>query len=98
MDNLIYSMLTWLDGYMEDEHGRFGWGALDEEMHSYINELASSFGTYLYSRIANDTSRLPLSRIESRANTEAEKRVHADQPTFRCEDQAGAFARPSDDL
>src|SRR5262245_32672388 len=38
MGKLIYSMLTSLDGYVEDEHGRFGWGAPeDEEVHSYIN-------------------------------------------------------------
>jgi hypothetical protein len=37
MARLIYSMLTSLDGYTEDEHGRFGWGAPeDEEVHSYI--------------------------------------------------------------
>ena len=42
MAKLIYSMLTSLDGYTEDEHGRFGWGAPeDEEVHSYINELAN---------------------------------------------------------
>ena len=35
-----------LDGYVEDQHGRFGWGAPDEEVHSYINQLASSVGTY----------------------------------------------------
>jgi hypothetical protein len=28
---LIYSMLMSVDGYVEDEHGRFGWAALDEE-------------------------------------------------------------------
>jgi len=40
MAKLIYSMLTSLDGYTKDEHGRFGWGAPDEEeVHSYINEL-----------------------------------------------------------
>jgi dihydrofolate reductase len=51
MAKLIYSMLTSLDGYTEDEHGRFGWGAPeDEEVHSYVNELASAFGTYLYGR------------------------------------------------
>ena len=51
MGKLIYSMLTSLDGYTEDEHGRFGWGAPEEEkVHSYINALASSFGTYLYGR------------------------------------------------
>ena len=56
MAKLIYSMLTSLDGYTEDEHGRFGWGAPeDEEVHSYINQLASPFGTYLYGRRMYDT-------------------------------------------
>jgi hypothetical protein len=31
MGKLIYSMLTSLDGYTEDEHGRFGLGAPEEE-------------------------------------------------------------------
>ena len=53
---LIYSMLISLDGYTEDEHGRFGWGAPeDEEVHSYINALASSLGTYLYGRRMYET-------------------------------------------
>jgi hypothetical protein len=30
MGKLIYSMLTSLDGYTEDEHGRFGWGAPED--------------------------------------------------------------------
>jgi hypothetical protein len=35
-------MLTSLDGYTEDEHGHFGWGAPeDAEVHSYINKLAA---------------------------------------------------------
>ena len=56
MAKLIYSMFTSLDGYTEDEHGRFGWGAPeDEELHSYVNELASSFGTYLYGRRMYET-------------------------------------------
>ena len=56
MAKLIYSMLMSLDGYTEDEHGRFGWGAPeDEELHSYINELASVFGTYLYGRRMYET-------------------------------------------
>ena len=29
MAKLIYSMITSLDGYTEDERGRFGWGAPD---------------------------------------------------------------------
>ena len=56
MGKLIYSMLTSLDGYTEDAHGRFGWGAPeDEEVHSYINTLASSLGTYLYGRRMYET-------------------------------------------
>jgi hypothetical protein len=34
--SLIYSMLMSVDGYAEDEHGRFGWAAPDEDEHSYI--------------------------------------------------------------
>ena len=56
MAKLIYSMLMSLDGYTEDERGGFGWGAPDdEEVHSYINELGSSFGTYLYGRRMYET-------------------------------------------
>ena len=32
----------------KEEHGRFGWDAPeDEEVHSYVDQLASSVGTYL---------------------------------------------------
>jgi dihydrofolate reductase len=56
MGKLIYSMLTSLDGYTEDEHGEFGWGAPeDEAVHFFINELGSSFGTYLYGRRMYET-------------------------------------------
>ena len=56
MVKLIYSMLTSLDGYTEDEQGDFGWGAPEDgELHSYINELASSVGTYLYGRRMYET-------------------------------------------
>jgi dihydrofolate reductase len=55
MAKLIYSMLTSLDGYIEDEHGGFDWAAPDHEVHSYLNELESSFGTYLYGRRMYET-------------------------------------------
>ncbi len=56
MARLLYSMFTSLDGYTEDEHGEFGWGyPVDEEVHSYINALASSIGTYLYGRRMYET-------------------------------------------
>src|SRR5258705_7911582 len=56
MAKLISLMFTSLDGYVEDGRGGFGWGAPeDQELHSYINELASSFGTYLYGRRRYET-------------------------------------------
>jgi hypothetical protein len=52
MAKLIYSMLTSLDGDTEDEHGGFDWAAPDdEEVHSHINELASSFGNEFYGQM-----------------------------------------------
>ena len=54
--SLIYSMPISLDGYVEDEQGRFGWGAPeDAELRSYVNDLASSFGTCLYGRKMYET-------------------------------------------
>ena len=53
--SLIYSMLMSVDGYVEDEHGRFDWAAPDEEVFSYINQHASSVGTYLYGRRMYET-------------------------------------------
>jgi dihydrofolate reductase len=50
MVKLIYSLIMSLDGYTEDVHGDFSWGAPDEEVHAYVNELASSLGAYLYGR------------------------------------------------
>lgn len=56
MAKLIYSMVQSLDGYIEDAEGKFGWGAPDDdEVHSYISELASSLGTHLYGRRTYDT-------------------------------------------
>jgi dihydrofolate reductase len=50
MAPLIYSMTTSLDGYIADEHGDFSWGAPDEEVHRFINELHRQVGTYLFGR------------------------------------------------
>jgi hypothetical protein len=36
---LIYSAITSLDGYIEDEDGKFDWSEPDEEVHSFVNEL-----------------------------------------------------------
>ncbi|TAK14159.1 MAG: deaminase [Anaerolineae bacterium] len=56
MAKLIYSMILSLDGYTEDAHGDFDWGKPDDEgLHAYINELASSVGTYLCGRRMYET-------------------------------------------
>lgn len=39
-----------LDGYIEDESGNFDWAEPDEEVHSFVNDLARPVGTYLYGR------------------------------------------------
>ena len=47
---LIYSAITSLDGYVADEDGSFDWAAPDEEVHSFVNDLERSVGTYLFGR------------------------------------------------
>jgi dihydrofolate reductase len=47
---LIYSMLMSVDGYVEDEEGRFGFAQPNEEVNTCINERISAVGTYLYGR------------------------------------------------
>jgi dihydrofolate reductase len=56
MAKLIFSMITSLDGYIEDEKGSSGWGAAsDEKVHTFINELAAPVGTFLYGRRMYET-------------------------------------------
>lgn len=50
MAKLIYLMNTSLDAYVADEHGSFSWIIPNEEWISYINDLCSSCGTFLYGR------------------------------------------------
>ncbi|HEY8769763.1 MAG TPA: dihydrofolate reductase family protein [Thermoleophilaceae bacterium] len=50
MAKLIYSAITSLDGYMEDEDGNFDWSAPDDEVHAFVNDLERPVGTYLYGR------------------------------------------------
>jgi dihydrofolate reductase len=50
MAKLIYSAITSLDGYVADEDGNFDWAEPDEEVHSFVNELERTVGTYLYGR------------------------------------------------
>jgi dihydrofolate reductase len=52
---LTYSAIASLDGYIEDEHGKFDWAAPDDEVHAFINELERPVGTYLYGRRMYET-------------------------------------------
>ena len=55
MAKLIYSAIMSLDGYIEDEVGNFDWGAPDEEVLSFVNDLERPVGTYLYGRRMYET-------------------------------------------
>jgi dihydrofolate reductase len=50
MAKLIYSAIASLDGYIEDENGKFDWAAPDEQVHAFVNDLERPVGTHLYGR------------------------------------------------
>src|SRR3954454_23665473 len=50
MARLIYSAIASLDGYVNDEEGRFDWSVPDEEVHAFVNDQERPIGTYLYGR------------------------------------------------
>jgi dihydrofolate reductase len=52
---LSYAAITSLDGYIEDEDGRFDWGEPDAEVHAFANDLESTIGTHLYGRRMYET-------------------------------------------
>jgi dihydrofolate reductase len=55
MAKLIYSAIASLDGYIEDEQGKFDWGAPDAEVLAFISDLERPVGTYLYGRRMYET-------------------------------------------
>ena len=55
MAKLIYTTISSLDGYVEDEEGKFDWAAPDEEVHAFVNDLERSVGTHLYGRRMYET-------------------------------------------
>jgi dihydrofolate reductase len=50
MSKLTYSMIASLDGYVADENGTFDWAEPDAEVHTHLNELIRSVGTFLLGR------------------------------------------------
>ena len=55
MAKLIFSAIASLDGYIEDEGGKFDWAEPDEEVHAFVNDLERPVGTYLYGRRMYET-------------------------------------------
>jgi dihydrofolate reductase len=55
MAKLIYAAIASLDGYVEDEEGKFDWATPDEEVHAFANDLERPIGTYLYGRRMYET-------------------------------------------
>lgn len=55
MAKLTYIAITSLDGYIEDEKGRFDWAMPDAEVHSFVNDLERPIGIHLYGRRMYET-------------------------------------------
>ena len=55
MAKLNYTAITSLDGYIEDEKGRFDWAMPDAEVHAFVNDLERPVGTHLYGRRMYET-------------------------------------------
>jgi dihydrofolate reductase len=58
MAKLIYAAIASLDGYIEDEHGKFDWAEPDEEVHAFANDLERDVGTHLYGRRMYETMKV----------------------------------------
>ncbi|MEU1588089.1 dihydrofolate reductase family protein [Micromonospora sp. NPDC005710] len=50
MAKLIYVTNVSLDGYIEDEHGRFDWTPPEDDYFAFVTDLVRPMGTYLYGR------------------------------------------------
>src|SRR5918997_3805329 len=55
MAKLIYISNVSLDGYIEDEHGRFDWTEPADDVFAFITDVVRSVGTYLYGRRIYET-------------------------------------------
>jgi dihydrofolate reductase len=55
MGKLIYAAITSLDGYVEDEDGRFDWAGPDDEALAFVIDLERPIGIYLYGRRMYET-------------------------------------------
>lgn len=52
MRNVVLSMVTSLDGYVEGENGDISWHVWDGQMQDYMTDFLESVDTLLYGRVA----------------------------------------------
>jgi len=64
---LIYFTLASLDGYIADEDGQFDWAVPDDEVHSFVDDLARPVDAYLYGRRMYETM-VAWETMHTRAN------------------------------
>jgi dihydrofolate reductase len=50
MSNVVYSALVSLDGFIEGPNRELDWQRIDEEFHSFANDLERGAGVHLYGR------------------------------------------------
>jgi len=50
MAKLIYLAIASLDGFVNDEAGKFDWCVPDQAVHAFVNDLLRPLGTHLYGR------------------------------------------------
>ena len=55
MAKLTYTAITSLDGFIEDEEGKFDWAMPDAEVHTFVNDLERPIGTHIYGRRMYET-------------------------------------------
>ena len=91
MAKLIYSSIGSLDGYVADEHGKFGWAAPDEEVHAFVNDLERPVGTYLDGRRMYEVM---VIRPQRRSRRLSIRRVGQIVPLYPSR-SARPFSRPS---
>lgn len=58
MGKLIYLVTTSVDGYFEDEKGKFDWTTPSEEVLEFVDSVLSNVGTFLLGRRMFETLRI----------------------------------------
>ena len=74
MAKLIYITNVSLDGFIEDEHGRFDWTDPDDEQFAFITDLVRPIGTWLYGRRLYES----MAVWETDATLAAQSELYAD--------------------